>query len=271
MREKGIAQIALVLILLAGLIVGLYLSQNPQIFKPRAAVSNPKAEFVDTGGSPITQTSDPNVKLRIIRNSTGNNVLTPPTPWASQPGEYRPAGSNTLFTRTVNTDPSKIGNGIYGVDYQILCRNANNQTVYRAAAEAVIESAFNRGQIDTDEARRQVEALPASGLSGTPETICVKFSWDDPETEKFLNIDMPNLIQSGQVELGHIAYLNTLTTRTPESALKANQLKLDAIRKIYPCRDPLSDPGVQQILNNIRQYLDQGDGSYNPENHPKLC
>ena len=281
MKEKGIAQIVIVLILMAGLLVGLYLSQNPQIFKPRAAVSNPKAEFVDDSGNTIASTSNPNVKLKITRNSGSSSIPGPTAPFsltvtpslktAPSPGAYNPAGSNTLFTRTVNTDPTKIGNGVYGVDYQIICKNANNQIVYRSMAEAIIESSFNRGEINVDEAKRQVEALPASGKSGSPETNCVKFSWDDPETEKFLNIDLPNLIQRGEVELGHIAYLDILTTRTAESAQQATKLRLEAIKKIYPCREPLSDPEVLKILHNTRLYLDNGDGSYNTENHPKLC
>lgn len=81
LSEKGIAHIAVLIILIVGLGVGLYLSQNPQIFNPRANVSNPSAQFVDSSGTAITQTTNPNVRLKIVRRSAAAAADVPiPTP-----------------------------------------------------------------------------------------------------------------------------------------------------------------------------------------------
>jgi len=100
-NQKGVVHILVILILLLGLGVGLYLIQHPQIFKPRAAVNAPSAQFVDASGNHISQTTTASVKLKIIKNSGGSSgtsgaaadVSAPPpnssTTWrapAVQPG-----------------------------------------------------------------------------------------------------------------------------------------------------------------------------------------
>ncbi len=76
LSEKGLAHIILLVILIAGLIAGLYLIQHPQIFKPRANVNGPSAQFVDASGNAISQTTTANVRLKIVKNSGGSTVGT---------------------------------------------------------------------------------------------------------------------------------------------------------------------------------------------------
>lgn len=54
------------IILVLAIPTTLYLVRQTQIFQPKAAFI-PKVEFVDNAGNVITQTSTPNVKLRIRR------------------------------------------------------------------------------------------------------------------------------------------------------------------------------------------------------------
>ncbi len=184
-NQKGVVSLLVILILLLGLVAALYLVFHPQIFRSRASLSSPIAQFVDSSGNPISQTTTASVRLKIVKNSGGSSAdallpaanrgsSTPRPSWASQPGEVRPAGSNQLFMRTANTDPSRIGNGKYGdpTGYQILCNNTSGQTVYRSMAEAYIEASFNRGEITEQQAQTQIAALPASDQSGTA-TTCV--------------------------------------------------------------------------------------------------
>ncbi len=67
LSEKGIVNIILVLILLLGLGAALYLVQHPQIFRPKAAVNGPSAQFVDASGNAISQTTTANVRLKIVK------------------------------------------------------------------------------------------------------------------------------------------------------------------------------------------------------------
>ncbi len=90
MNQKGIAHIILLVILIAGLIAGLYLIQHPQIFRPKAAVNAPSAQFVDSSGNQISQTTTANVRLKIVKNSAGSTVGTAadvshPTPTPAAP------------------------------------------------------------------------------------------------------------------------------------------------------------------------------------------
>ncbi len=67
MKQRGIIQIFVILILLGGLLGGLYLIQHPQIFRPKAAVNAPSAQFVDASGNAISQTTTANVRLKIVK------------------------------------------------------------------------------------------------------------------------------------------------------------------------------------------------------------
>ena len=68
-------------IILIAIPLTLYLVQQTQIFRPKAAFI-PKIEFVDTSGSLITETSSPNVKLRITKEaiSPSPSPLSSPSP-----------------------------------------------------------------------------------------------------------------------------------------------------------------------------------------------
>ena len=59
----------------------IYLVRQTQIFRPRAAFI-PKIEFVNASGSLITETSSPNVKLRITKEaiSPSPSPLSSPSP-----------------------------------------------------------------------------------------------------------------------------------------------------------------------------------------------
>lgn len=69
-NQRGIAQILILIILLAGIIAGVYLVQRTQIFKPKA-YSGPIVTVTDASGIPLPERiSDPNVYL-VIRLPEG--------------------------------------------------------------------------------------------------------------------------------------------------------------------------------------------------------
>lgn len=63
-------------IILVAIPVTIYLVRQTQIFKPKA-VFIPKVEFVDASGKVITQTTSPNVKLRITKEVATQPVSGP--------------------------------------------------------------------------------------------------------------------------------------------------------------------------------------------------
>lgn len=64
--EKGFIQFLPLLLIFLGIIAGIYLVSNPQIFKSNAALDKTRIEFVDDKGSIISQTSSPKVKIRLV-------------------------------------------------------------------------------------------------------------------------------------------------------------------------------------------------------------
>lgn len=64
--QKGITQIVILIILLLGIIAGVYLVQRTQIFKPKASEEMPSiVQIVDKDGKPIAETIDPEVYIKI--------------------------------------------------------------------------------------------------------------------------------------------------------------------------------------------------------------
>ncbi|MFI5205338.1 MAG: hypothetical protein ACHQVK_00185, partial [Candidatus Paceibacterales bacterium] len=61
------------MVVLIGIVLAVYLSMHPQIFRPKAASDATRAEFVDTNGNVISQTSSRNVilKLTYVPQSSG--------------------------------------------------------------------------------------------------------------------------------------------------------------------------------------------------------
>ncbi len=112
MNQKGITHILILVILVAGLVAGLYLVSHPQIFRPKAAVNGPSAQFVDANGNQISQTTTANVRLKIVKNSAGSTVGTAadvshPTPTPSSIPSPTP-GLIHIGNTTIN--PANIPN-----------------------------------------------------------------------------------------------------------------------------------------------------------------
>ena len=63
--EAGFAHILLLLIILAGIVGGVYLVQHPTFFKPKAAVDGTRIEVVDNNGNPISSTASQDVKVKL--------------------------------------------------------------------------------------------------------------------------------------------------------------------------------------------------------------
>lgn len=66
MNKKQIILIVIVAILLIAIPLSLYLVRQRQIVRSRADEPNVSVQFVDDSGQVITETHNPNVKLRII-------------------------------------------------------------------------------------------------------------------------------------------------------------------------------------------------------------
>ncbi|OGZ69816.1 MAG: hypothetical protein A3F47_01625 [Candidatus Staskawiczbacteria bacterium RIFCSPHIGHO2_12_FULL_38_11] len=64
--ESGFIHIVAIIILLAGLVGGMYLVQHPQIFQPKASNEGTRIEFVNDQGAAITSTTSQNVKVKLI-------------------------------------------------------------------------------------------------------------------------------------------------------------------------------------------------------------
>jgi len=64
-KERGFLHILVLLIILAGIIGGLYLVQHPAIFQPKARNDQTRIEFVDNSGNEITSTTSQNVKIKL--------------------------------------------------------------------------------------------------------------------------------------------------------------------------------------------------------------
>lgn len=67
-NKKQPLTIIIFIILLIAIPVTLYLVRQQQIIKSRAAFV-PKVEFVDASGNVITETTNPNVKLKITKKT----------------------------------------------------------------------------------------------------------------------------------------------------------------------------------------------------------
>lgn len=64
-HQKSVFQVITLLIILAGTAVSVYLALHPQIFNPRASNDQTRIEFVDGNGNPISNTTSPNVKIKL--------------------------------------------------------------------------------------------------------------------------------------------------------------------------------------------------------------
>lgn len=82
-KRQIIILIGFVIIVIA-IPVTLYLVRQTQIFKPRAAFI-PKVEFVDAAGQVITETTDPNVKLKITKEAAPTPSPSPSVSPSSSP------------------------------------------------------------------------------------------------------------------------------------------------------------------------------------------
>src|SRR3989344_47669 len=88
--ERGIIHFIVLLILLAGLVAGLYLVQHTQIFEPKAGGNITRVEIVDNDGNPIATTDTTKVKLKV----TWVNL-----PEASESGNVNGVSSNKLLAQ----------------------------------------------------------------------------------------------------------------------------------------------------------------------------
>src|SRR3989338_5894815 len=76
--ERGIIHFIVLLILLAGLVAGLYLVQHTQIFEPKAGGNITRVEIVDNDGNPIATTDATKVKLKVtwVNNVEANGGVS---------------------------------------------------------------------------------------------------------------------------------------------------------------------------------------------------
>lgn len=103
MSKKRVLSIVVFIILLMAIPATMYLVRQQQTLKSRAAFI-PKLEFVDATGKVITETTNPNVKLRITKEQTG---LTPsPSPTASPSPSPTPVN---IQVTTVDSQASFYG------------------------------------------------------------------------------------------------------------------------------------------------------------------
>lgn len=79
-------------IILVAIPLTLYLVKQTQIFQPKAAFV-PKVEFTDASGNVITETTNPNIKLRITKET----VTASPSPAGI--GTTGPSGTLILLPR----------------------------------------------------------------------------------------------------------------------------------------------------------------------------
>lgn len=87
LTRKQIWAIVVFVILLFAIPLSLYLVRQTQIFAPRAAFV-PKLEFLDDTGNVITETTNPNVKLKISKE-----ILPSPSPSPTASPSPSPAPS----------------------------------------------------------------------------------------------------------------------------------------------------------------------------------
>lgn len=112
----GVIQILFLLILLAGIIGGLYLVSHPTIFKPKASNEGTRIEIVDDKGTPITTTTTTKVKVQVtfvpLQRAERLGISTS-KPLAQAPGttdgtgQFRGAG-----TISANPNPVPAGSGL---------------------------------------------------------------------------------------------------------------------------------------------------------------
>ena len=171
--ERGVIHILAILILLAGIIGGLYLVQHPTIFRPKAAVSGPRIEVVDASGNPITSTTSQNVKVKLTYVAPSPSVSPSPTPSQS------PSPNPTTDYKRVFLTPTRYnGNlgGLSGADQkcQVAANTANWGGVWKAWLSDGTTSAADRLSHFSG---RYVK--PANTISGTGVGIVVANSWND--------------------------------------------------------------------------------------------
>ena len=77
-NQKGLVQIILLFIILAGIAGGVFLVTHPTIFKPKAAINQTGIEFVDSNGDAITQTNTNQVKIKLNYVLPSASPTSPP-------------------------------------------------------------------------------------------------------------------------------------------------------------------------------------------------
>src|SRR3989344_4310351 len=88
--ERGVIHIFALLVLLAGLVGGIYLVKHPQIFSPKAGGDITRIEIVDNNGNPIPTTNTTKVKLKVT-------WVNPPG--VSESGNVNGVSSNKLLAQ----------------------------------------------------------------------------------------------------------------------------------------------------------------------------
>src|SRR3989338_6397452 len=100
--ESGFIHIIAVVILLAGIVGGMYLVSHPQIFKPKASNNETRIEFVDNQGNPISSTTSQNVKVKLTFVPTTSNptesISASPNPCTLGVGGITGSQSHCLTT-----------------------------------------------------------------------------------------------------------------------------------------------------------------------------
>lgn len=129
MNQKGLVQIVILLIILAGVGVGLYLIKHPQIFRSRATFTT-TAQFIDSSGRVITETRDPNrtVSLRITREMA---IAAANLPASSATSSTAPSPSSS----PTSSGPS------YGVS--IYCNGAGSGSCDFISSDANVCASYN--------------------------------------------------------------------------------------------------------------------------------
>lgn len=96
--ERGFIHVVAILLLLAGVVSGLYLVSHPTIFKPKASNNETRIEFVDAQGAPIGSTTSQNVKIKLTYVPPTSTPI--PTPMPS------PVSSDNPSINTISANPN---------------------------------------------------------------------------------------------------------------------------------------------------------------------
>lgn len=212
MTKKQILILIGFIIILISVPISLYLVRQTQIFAPKAAFVT-RVEFVDALGNIITETTSPDVKLRITKESVQPSKSPSPTPSPSSLLSIRhtTVDSNASFYGTYQSHNQKVAANANGIFMAYLQHTTNRDSsggteynTWRLVRSTDAGSTFTTIYEVTDAYSR----APVIETDSGGNIYLVEANWSNPAQARFYKFSSGNNYASPVIQKA----LNLVTT-----------------------------------------------------------